>query len=287
MTDLSSGRPRARLLERLSTILLKAPDDWARLLRRLRAAYERDALDADALSMIEGVLQVADLTAADIMVPRAQIDAIDLAQAPAEFLPFLIDAAHSRFPVYEGSRDHVVGILHAKDLLRLIGEPDLDWRSLLRAPTLIPETKRLNVLLREFRLNRGHLALVVDEHGGVSGLVTIEDVLEQIVGEIEDEFDEIAPARDIGELEPGAQGRRRLRVSALADVAALDAHCGTSLASDDYDTVGGLIAARMGRVPRRGERLELQGWRFEVVRATPRAVRLLRLEQLPPAGEDG
>jgi magnesium and cobalt transporter len=287
MTDLSSGRPRARLLERLSTILLKAPDDWARLLRRLRAAYERDALDADALSMIEGVLQVADLTAADIMVPRAQIDAIDLAQAPAEFLPFLIDAAHSRFPVYEGSRDHVVGILHAKDLLRLIGDPDLDWRSLLRAPTLIPETKRLNVLLREFRINRGHLALVVDEHGGVSGLVTIEDVLEQIVGEIEDEFDEIAPPRDIVALEPGARGRRRLRVSALADVAALDAHCGTSLASDDYDTVGGLIAARMGRVPRRGERLELQGWRFEVVRATSRAVRSLRLEQLPPAAGDG
>jgi magnesium and cobalt transporter len=233
--------------------------------------------------MIEGVLQVAELSAADIMVPRAQMDVIDVAQSPAEFVPFVIRTAHSRFPVVEGGRDHVVGILHAKDLLRLAADPQAGVRGLLRPPVFIPGGKRLNVLLRDFRQNRNHLAIVVDEYGGVAGLITIEDVLEQIVGEIEDEFDLDEADDNILELEPGPAGRR-WRVRALTPLAQFDERVGSAFdadEADEADTVGGLVAARMGRVPRRGDRIDLGGLRFEVLRAAPRAVQLLRVEALP------
>ncbi len=183
-----ADKPRS-LLERLTDLISPEPESRAELLEILQDAHARNLIDADSLSMIEGVFQVSDLCARDIMIPRAQMDAINIADAPAEFIPFVQQAAHSRFPVYEGSRDNIIGILLAKDLLRFYTDEDFDVRDMLRPAVFIPESKRLNVLLRDFRVNRNHIAIVVDEYGGVAGLITIEDVLEQIVGDIEDEYD--------------------------------------------------------------------------------------------------
>jgi magnesium and cobalt transporter len=282
MSDPTSSRARPSLLERMSAKLLRTPDDREQLLDLLRRSQERDLLDAEAMGMIEGVLQVAELSAGDIMVPRAQMDVIDVARPVSDIVAFAIRTAHSRFPVVDGERDNVIGILHAKDLLRLHADPQVPVRSLLRAPVLIPEGKRLNVLLRDFRQNRNHLAIVIDEYGGVAGLITIEDVLEQIVGEIEDEFDLAEAVDDIAGIAPGPRGEPRWRVLALTPIERFDACFGTALASGDdvSDTVGGLLAQRLGRMPRRGDRLEFDGLRIEVLRADPRAVRVLRVERL-------
>src|ERR1044072_8561590 len=178
------------LLERLSAFIMRDPKDREQLIELLHSSYERNLLDADALSMIEGVLQVSELQARDIMVPRSQMDVIDVNESPDHFIPFVIQTAHSRFPVTSGNKDDVLGILLAKDLLRYYaGEEEFNVREMLRPAVFIPESKPLNVLLKEFRKNRNHIAIVVDEYGGVAGLITIEDVLEQIVGEIEDEYD--------------------------------------------------------------------------------------------------
>ena len=190
--------PKAGWLERISAILLREPEDREQLIELLRSAYERQLLDSDALSMIEGVLQVSEMQARDIMIPRAQMDMIDVAESPDKFVPLVIQTNHSRFPVYEGDRDRVIGILLAKDLLRFYaGEEEFNVRDMLRPAVFIPESKRLNVLLKDFRANRNHMAMVVDEYGGVAGLVTIEDVLEQIVGDIDDEYDFDETADDI------------------------------------------------------------------------------------------
>ena len=180
---------RPSLLERLSALLTRAPGDREDLLELLHSAFERNLLDADALSIIEGALGVSDMAVRDIMVPRAQMDVIDIEDTPEKIAGFVIEAAHSRFPVIGENRDDVIGILLAKDLLRHFTGMDFDLRDSLRPAVFIPESKRLNVLLREFRASRNHMAIVVDEYGGVAGLVTIEDVLEQIVGDIEDEYD--------------------------------------------------------------------------------------------------
>src|SRR5258708_2654703 len=178
------------LLERLSALLMREPEDREQLLKLLHSAFERNLLDADALSMIEGALQVSEMQVRDIMVPRAQMDMIDVSETPDKFIPHVITTAHSRFPVIDKNRDDVIGVLLAKDLLRYYaGEEEFNVRDMLRPAVFVPESKRLNVLLREFRANRNHMAIVVDEYGGVAGLVTIEDVLEQIVGDIEDEYD--------------------------------------------------------------------------------------------------
>jgi magnesium and cobalt transporter len=177
------------LLERLTALIFREPENREELLEHLQEAHERNLLDADALSMIEGVLQVSELRARDLMVPRAQMDAIDIAESIEKWIPRVIETAHSRFPVFEGNRDHVIGILLAKDLLRHYAEDDFDVRAMLRPAVFIPEAKPLNVLLRDFRAKRNHMALVVDEYGGIDGLVTIENLVEQIVGEIEDEHD--------------------------------------------------------------------------------------------------
>src|SRR6185437_1749067 len=181
---------RPSLLERLSSLLMREPGDREQLVHLLRSAYSRNLLDADALSMIEGALQVSEMQVRDIMVPRAQVDMIDVNETPEKFIPHVIATAHSRFPVVDKNRDDVIGVLLAKDLLRYYaGEEGFKVRDMLRPAVFVPESKRLNVLLREFRANRNHMAIVVDEYGGVAGLVTIEDVLEQIVGDIEDEYD--------------------------------------------------------------------------------------------------
>ena len=177
------------LLERLTDFISPEPESRAELLEILQDAHERNLIDADSLSMIEGVFQVSELCARDIMVPRAQMDAINIADNPDEFIPYVLEKAHSRYPVYEGNRDNVIGVLLAKDLLRYYAEEEFDVRGMLRPAVFIPESKRLNVLLHDFRVNRNHIAIVVDEYGGVAGLITIEDVLEQIVGDIEDEYD--------------------------------------------------------------------------------------------------
>jgi magnesium and cobalt transporter len=284
MSEPSSTRPRPSLLERLSTRLLRAPEDREQLLHLMRRLRERELLDAEAMSMIEGVLQVSELSAGDIMVPRNRMDVVDVAQPTADLVAFAIRTAHSRFPVIEGERDNVIGVLHAKDLLHLYARPGTTVRSVLRAPTFIPESKRLNVLLRDFRENRQHLAIVVDEYGRVAGLITIEDVLEQIVGDIADEFDLDETAANIVEIDT-ASGRQRWRVSAGTGLEQFNEAFAADLVDDAADTLGGWIAARLGRVPRRGDRIELDGLRIEVVRADPRTVHLLRVERRsgPPA----
>jgi magnesium and cobalt transporter len=269
----------------MSAMLLRAPDDRDQLLHLLRQSQERDLLDAEAMSMIEGVLQVAELTAADLMVPRAQMDVVDVSDATEAVVAFAIRTAHSRFPVVDGERDNVIGILHAKDLLRLWSGRCAAVRELLRPPVFIPETKRLNVLLRDFREQRHHLAIVVDEYGGVSGLITIEDVLEQIVGDIADEFDLDDSAADIVEAAPGAAGPR-WHVRALTPLERFGEHFGVACGDASSETVGGLVAERLGRMPRRGELVELGPLRVEVLRADPRAVRLLRVEKRPDVRHD-
>ena len=187
MDQSESNKPT--LLERLSTMLLREPEDREQLIVLLHSAFERNLLDADALSMMEGVIQVSERQVREIMIPRAQMDVIDISQPPEKFIPFVIETAHSRFPVIDGDKDNIVGILLAKDLLRYYAGEEFDVRDMLRPAVFVPESKRLNVLLRDFRSNHNHIALVVDEYGGVCGMVTIEDVLEQIVGDIEDEYD--------------------------------------------------------------------------------------------------
>ncbi|MBI4294497.1 MAG: CBS domain-containing protein, partial [Betaproteobacteria bacterium] len=178
------------LLDRLAALLLREPADREQLIELLHSAYERNLIEGDALSMIEGVLQVSEMRVRDIMVQRAQMEVIEIAETPDRFIPQVIATAHSRFPVIERDRNNVIGILLAKDLLRYYaGEEEFNVRDMLRPAVFVPESKPHNVLLREFRAKRNHMAIVVDEYGSVAGLVTIEDVLEQIVGEIEDEYD--------------------------------------------------------------------------------------------------
>src|SRR5512146_1962558 len=198
---------RPSLLERLSALLLREPEDREQLITLLRSAHQRNLLDADALSIIEGALNVSEMQVRDIMIPRAQMDVIDINEPIETFIPQLISTAHSRFPVIDQNRDDVIGILLAKDLLRYYaGEEEFNVREMLRPAVFVPEAKRLNVLLREFRASRNHMAIVADEYGGVAGLVTIEDVLEQIVGEIEDEYD-FDEASDNILAEPGGRWR--------------------------------------------------------------------------------
>ena len=268
-----------KLLARLSALLMREPEDREQLLSMLHHAHERELLDADALSMIEGVMQVSELSARDIMVPRSQIDMIDIRKPPDELIPFVIETAHSRFPVIEDDRDHVIGVLLAKDLLRHTSGEDFDIRKMLRPPVFIPESKRLNVLLRDFRANRNHVAIVVDEYGGVAGLVTIEDVLEQIVGDIEDEYDFEEDDDNIVMAEAGPLGPR-WRVRALTEIDQFNTFFDTDFTHDQADTIGGFVADHLGRLPRRGEETIVGNVRFTVLRADARRVDVLRVEKL-------
>ena len=270
-----SDPSRPTLLERLSALLLREPDDRESLLQLLRSAHRRNLLDAEALSIIEGALTVSELQVRDIMIPRARMDVIDINDRPDRFIPDVIATAHSRFPVIDKSRDDVIGVLLAKDLLRYYaGEEEFNVREMLRPAVFVPEAKRLNVLLREFRASRNHMAIVVDEYGGVSGLVTIEDVLEQIVGEIEDEYD-FDEASDAILLESNG----RYRVKAITQIADFNAAFDTAFPDDEVDTVGGMVIAQLGRLPRRGESLVLGGLRFQVLRADSRRLYTLIVDK--------
>lgn len=275
----SSAKRDRGLLERLSWMLLREPEDREQLLEILQQAHERNLLDADALSMIEGVMQVSELSARDIMIPRAQMDMVDVKDPVTDIVSFAVETAHSRFPVFENNRDNVIGVLLAKDLLQWQINEESDLRDMLRPAVFIPESKRLNVLLRDFRLNRNHIALVVDEYGGVAGLVTIEDVLEQIVGDIEDEYDFDEEADNIVSLEGSEPGV--YRVKAVTEIEQFNEVFGTSLHDEQSDTIGGLLADHLGRVPRKGETILLPPMKFEVLRADARQLHVIRVQRLP------
>ncbi len=283
MDPTDSKKPQGNkpsLLERLSTMLLREPEDREQLVSLLHSAYERNLLDADALSMMEGVIQVAEQQVHEIMIPRAQMDVIDISQPPEQFIPFVIKTAHSRFPVIDGNKDNIIGILLAKDLLRYYAGEEFDVRDMLRPAIFVPESKRLNVLLRDFRGNRNHIALVVDEYGGVCGMVTIEDVLEQIVGDIEDEYDF---DEDEDNLIQDSDGNWRVKAS--TEIADFNAALGTSFSDEEYDTIGGLVLKASGQLPKRGDGFVIGDYVFTVLRADSRRLHSLLVERKPAEQE--
>jgi magnesium and cobalt transporter len=275
-----------RWLKRLTQGLAAEPQDRAELLTLLRDAGDRGLVDTDALSMIEGVLDVSDLQVRDIMVPRAQMVFIRRDERATAILPKVVESGHSRFPVMDEDRDDIVGILLAKDLLRLTVEKRerFDIREFMRPALFVPESKRLNVLLREFRRNRNHMAIVVDEYGGVSGLVTIEDVIEQIVGEIDDEYD----VEDDQNIRRDAE--RQFTVRGVTRIAEFNEFFGAQLSEEQgFDTVAGLVMKQLGHLPRRGESASIDGFEFRVLRADRRRIEALRVvaprDVLPPPEE--
>jgi magnesium and cobalt transporter len=275
-----------RWLKRLTQGLAAEPQDRAELLTLLRDAGDRGLVDGDALSMIEGVLDVSDLQVRDIMVPRAQMVFIRRDERATAILPKVVESGHSRFPVMDEDRDDIVGILLAKDLLRLTVEKRerFDIREFMRPALFVPESKRLNVLLREFRRNRNHMAIVVDEYGGVSGLVTIEDVIEQIVGEIDDEYD----VEDDQNIRRDAE--RQFTVRGVTRIAEFNEYFGAQLSEEQgFDTVAGLVMKQLGHLPRRGESVCIDAFEFRVLRADRRRIEALRVvaprDVLPPPEE--
>lgn len=277
--DVPAEASSRSFLDRLSEVITGGPTSRDDLIEILRDAQQRELIDRDALDMIEGVLATAEMKVRDIMVPRGQMDVVDRNQKPEDYLSRLIESGHSRFPMIDGDKDKVIGVLLAKDLLRYFQlekkkRAQFNVNDYLRPVVFVPESKRLNVLLREFRASRNHMAVVVDEYGGVAGLVTIEDVLEQIVGEISDEYDvddeTMILAREGGEFV----------VKALTPLADFNVRVEATLEHHEIDTVGGLVMARLGHVPRRGDQLDLDGLRFEVLRADSRRVHLLKVSRL-------
>ena len=239
---------RRSLLTRLFELISPGPDSRDELISSLADAEHRELIEPESRKMLEGVIRMADMSAGDAMVPAPRMDLLDIDAPYEQLLHVVIDTAHSRFPVFEDRRDNIIGILMAKDLLKLQRAPDLNLRTLLRPAVFVPESKGLNELLRDFRSNRNHLAIVIDEFGNTAGLITIEDVLEEIVGEIEDEFDEKDGESDIYTLADGSQ-----RVAGATPIAAVNQAFDTELPTDEFETIGGLVADALGRVPRRGE----------------------------------
>ncbi len=283
---MSEGAGRRSWLERIAHAVSGEPQDRAELVALLRDAESRALLDADALTMVEGVLQVGEMHVRDIMVPRAQMVVVRGAERPESFVKGVVESGHSRFPVVGDSRDDVEGILLAKDLIgyfAVSGRPELDLEDVMRPAVFIPESKRLNVLLREFRESRNHMAIVVDEYGGVAGLVTIEDVLEQIVGEIDDEHDQ-SEERYIRRLDAGDY-----TVKALTPLEDFNDYFDTDFSEEAFDTVGGLVVNAFGHLPARGEACRVGPLSFRVLRADKRRVHLLsvRVDGKIAAGEGG
>lgn len=273
----STGGRRSGLLARWAGAFRAAPRDRQGLIEMLDQARRSRILDADEFNMLEGVLEVATIQVRDIMIPRGQMVVVGRNASPQEMIQIIIDSGHSRFPVIADDRDEVIGILLAKDLLRFYAENERERfhiKECLRPAVFIPESKRLNVLLKEFRVSHNHMAIVVDEYGGVSGLLTIEDVLEQIVGEIDDEHD---PDEEVM-IVPEQQDT--WRVDALMRIEDLNDELDTNFSDADYDTVGGLVMTELGRLPRKGESLVLDGMRFTVLRADRRRVHAVRLRRV-------
>ena len=273
-----------RTLGRLLKPLVQTePENREQLVQVLKQARSRHLMDGEALSMMEAVLQVSELRVRDIMIPRAHMVVLERDKPVEALLPVIIESAHSRFPVIGDDKSEVVGILLAKDLLQYCGQdsPSFNMRDVLRSAVFVPESKRLNVLLKEFRLSRNHMAIVIDEYGGAAGLITIEDVLEQIVGEIEDEYD----------FDEGAYILKRdenhYTAKAHTTIEDFNKFFGTGFDDQDYDTIGGMVVNALGHLPQRGESVDIDDFRFTVVRADSRKVRLLNIERKlsePPAG---
>jgi magnesium and cobalt transporter len=273
---MNDDRPPAHgsWLRRLAETLSGEPRDLEQLADVLADAKERGLIEADVLSMMEGVLQVSAIQVRDVMVPRSQMVVVQREDPPERILPVVIESGHSRFPVVGDDRDEVVGILLAKDLLRYFAQESsgsFDIRECLRPAVFIPESKRLNVLLKEFRNSHNHMAIVVDEYGGVSGLLTIEDVLEQIVGDIGDEYD-VDEGEGIRK-----EGERTFAVPALTRIEEFNDAFDTRFSDEDADTIGGLVLHELGRMPRRGEAIEIGGLELKVLRADRRRIETLRV----------
>jgi magnesium and cobalt transporter len=283
MTDdhAESSQGLGRWLKRLTHAIGTEPRDREELLELFEQARERGLFDADAEEMLSGVLDVAEMQVRDIMVPRPHMVVVERDASPEALLPVILDSGHSRFPVIGDDRDEIVGILLAKDLLRYFARHDEHFsiRDYMRPPVFVPESKRLNVMLRDFRASHNHMAIVVDEYGGVSGLVTIEDVIEQIVGEIDDEHD----VEEDSYIH--AESDSRFIVKALMPIEDFNEYFGTNFSDETYDTIGGLVMHELGRLPRRGEVLDYRGFRFKVQRASRRRIDVLQVTRAAaPAG---
>jgi magnesium and cobalt transporter len=268
--DHPSPQPPRSWLERITHLVSGEPRSIEELLEELRNAQANGLLSNDTLSMVEGAIEVADLRVRDVMIPRAHMVALPLEESIPEILRRVIESGHSRYPVHGDDPDAILGILLAKDLLKCFvdGAP-CNLRALLRPPVMIPESKRLNILLKEFRLSRNHMAIVVDEYGGISGLITIEDVLEEIVGEIDDEHDEEDPARrKLIQAQPDGG----FLVNALTPIADFNERLGSAFADDEFDTIGGMVTSEFGHLPETGEDIVIGGFQFRVTRADDRRV---------------
>ncbi|MDJ0940592.1 MAG: transporter associated domain-containing protein [Woeseiaceae bacterium] len=274
----TSGTGNTSLLARIRRAIKGEP--WSR--DEIQELIQQSAMDLDAeeMSMLSGVLEVSETQVRDVMVPRSQMVVIDIEEDFDDILKLIVESGHSRFPVIGEDRDEVLGVLLAKDLLRYFGRDeakDLPLRKLLRPAAVIPESKRLNALLREFRASHNHMAIVVDEYGGVAGLLTIEDVLEEIVGEIDDEHDQeedefIRPDAD-------RNGKPCFAVRALTRIEDFNEYFECELDDEEYDTIGGLVMHELGRLPRRGERVEFGGFEFAVTKADKRRIDLLQVQR--------
>ena len=284
MSDTPPSRPskpedKRGFLQKLAEMLHPGPDSKDELIETLVEAQDNDVIGAQSREMLEGVIRMADMTAGDVMVAAPRMDAVNIDAPFDELLHLVIDTAHSRFPVYENEKENIIGILMAKDLLKLQRAPELNIRALLRPAVFVPESKGLNDLLREFRGNRNHLAIVIDEFGRVAGLITIEDVLEQIVGEIEDEFDIAEDDGDIFGLSD-----HTYRVSGHTSIERVSEAFGVKLLDEDFETIGGLVAHEMGHVPKRGEVYVLAGLQFTVLHTKGGAVRWFKVSPAADAG---
>ena len=288
VSDPQPGRPgrsqrvnadgdKPSLFERLVEFLSPGPDSRAELIETLADAEQRSLIEPESRAMLEGVLRMADMTAGDVMVAAPRMDLLAIDAPYDELLAAVIGTGHSRFPVYEGPRENIIGTLMAKDLLKLQRAPELNLRTLLRPAVFVPESKNLNELLREFRSNRNHLAIVIDEFGNTAGLLTIEDVLEEIVGEIEDEFDDADAESGVYALADGS-----LRVAGNASIAEVNHALNVALPEDAFDTIGGIVAHELGHVPRRGETTQLGGLQFSVMLTRGGAVRWFKVKRPAP-----
>ncbi|MDO6461113.1 transporter associated domain-containing protein [Granulosicoccaceae sp. 1_MG-2023] len=280
--QLQENPPRS-FMDRIAQAFGAEPRDEAGLLEILHSATERKIVDTDAMAMIEGVFEVAGMQVRDIVIPRAQMVVVERDAPLEEILPVIIESGHSRFPVIDEDRDDIVGVLLAKDLLRFTAcgeENQFNIEDVMRPPVFAPESKRLNVLLKEFRISRNHMAIVIDEYGGVAGLVTIEDVLEQIVGEIDDEHD--------GEEDVNirSHGDGRYSVRALTEIDEFNEVLGADLSDEEYDTIGGLVMHEVGHMPNNGEVVEFDRFRFRVVSADSRRIHLLQVTMREPDDDD-
>jgi len=271
---------KSQILKKIRKILFK-PQDKEQVSEIIKAAFDQRIIDSDSLTMLEGVLNVSEMQVRDIMIPRSQIDFIDITKKPEEFIPYVIETAHSRFPVIEDDVNDVLGILLAKDLLRYIAGDEFELRDKLRPAIFIPESKRLNVLLKEFRSNRNHIAIVVDEYGGVSGMVTIEDVLEQIVGDIEDEFDYDETEDNIIE-----DKESEFRVKASTEIEDFNSYFGTNYSDEEFSTIGGLVTHHFGYLPSKDEIISFDAFDIRILRSDSRQIHTILIKITLPENNE-